>query len=412
MLKRIAVAVLLIVWASVSFAVELRFVAWDYKMSGERGFYESLVRDFERTHPDIKVKFTLGEWSGGAEQQLTAHQLVKKWCDEGKGADIVILPDIWLVEFLNFIEPYDDYAPPNKAREYFPVLYRKGVINERWLAPVWATSTKALIYRKDLFDKAGLHPPRTWSELLNCALKLHDPPRVYAFGLAGKCDYDTSDNFYYFFWSAGGELIRDGRAAINSEAGLKSLRFLRDLIFEYRVTQPDLTQHHRHDVEALFEQGKIAMTEDGPWLVENVRKRAPHLKIGVAPLPIDKFPVTQIITDHIVIMKYSPLKREAAEFVTFATQDKYRLAFTKLGMVPEKPSIASDEHFQADPAWKVFVDIIPTGKSIPKLPWESVELTMQKVLNEVYAGRMEPKAALDEAAAAINKVLERKGGAR
>lgn len=405
---RKSMAVVLL-WLSGLWAEEIQFIAWDYKMPGEKEFYAQLVRDFEAANPGLQVRFTLGEWSGGPSQKLPAHEMVKEWCTEGKGADVVVMPDIWLVEFFDHIEPYDAYAPPGKAQEYFPVLYEKGVIHGRWTGPVWATSTKALIYRADLFEQAGLQPPRTWSDLLDCARKLHRPPEVYAFGLAGKRDYDTSDNFYYFFWSAGGEIITpEGKPGINGEAGLKALQFLRDLIFEHKLTQPSLTEHHRHDTEALFIQGKIAMTENGPWLVESARKRAPQLRVGVAPLPMDKVSVTQTITDHILLMRYSPHKEAAAKFIHFATQDRYRLAFTRLGMVPEKPKVAADTHFQSDPAWKVFVDVIPTGKSLPKLPWERVELTMQKVLNEVYSGKKPVQEALDEVAAVIADVARRR----
>jgi len=405
MLKKMLILVCLLSACGLH-AEEIEFIAWDYKMPGERAFYDTLIREFEAANPGITVKFTLGEWSGGPNQKLPAHDLVQKWCAAGSGPDIVVMPDIWLVEFLDHIEPYGKHAPEGKSREYFPVLYKKGVINGRWTGPVWATSTKALIYRKDLMDEAGLQPPKTWQELLDCAVKLNDPPRVYGFGLAGKLDYDTSDNFYYFFWSAGGKLIGpDGRAGINGQAGVKSLQFLRDLIFKHNVVQPGLTQHHRHDTEELFIQGKIAMTENGPWLVASCRKRAPDLKIGVVPLPVDKLPVTQTITDHMILMGYSRRKDAAAKLMNFATQDQYRLAFTKLGMVPEKPAVAADPHFRNDPAWKVFVDIIPTGRSIPKLPWERVELAMQKALNGVYAGEKDVKVALNEVAVVLDKLI-------
>jgi len=402
----VAAAVLPLLFGAGCERQRLSFVAWDYKMKGEREFYERLVRDFQAARPGVEIEFTLGEWSGSKEQK-PAHDLIRSWVADGTGPDVVVMPDIWITEFAPHIEPYGDHAPPGKASEYFPVLYEKGVFKGKWLGPVWATSTKALVYRSDLFRKAGLQPPRTWNDLLDCARKLNDPPRVFGFGLAGKKDYDTTDNFYYFFWSAGGELIGpDGKSAVNGPEGVKALGFMRDLIFKYRVVQAGFTEHHRHDVERLFEQGKIAMTENGPWMIENLRKRAPNIEFAVAPIPVDKRPVTQIITDHIIIMKYSPRKRLAADFVTFATQDKYRLAFCKLGMVPEKPAVAKDAHFQRDPAWRVFVDIIPTGKSIPKLPWEKVELATQEALHAVYCGKLDVKTALDRIASAINAVIE------
>ena len=91
--------------------------------------------------------------------------------------------------------------------QLFKVLYDKGVYKQKLLGLVWATSTKALFYRKDLFCKAGLSPPQTWEDMLNAAIKLNDPPNVYGLGLPGKREYETDDNLYFFFWSAGGRFF-------------------------------------------------------------------------------------------------------------------------------------------------------------------------------------------------------------
>jgi len=369
-----------------------------YDMPGEREFLDRLAADFAGKEKGIRVRIDLETWND-------AHERIARWIAGGKGPDVVVVPDIWLVEFAHGIEPFDPFAPADLRRQFFPVLLNKGIYKGKLLGLVWATSTKALFYRKDLFDKAGLKPPTTWKEMLEAAIKLNDPPKVYGIGLPGKREYETDDNFYFYLWSAGGRFFDEhGKSAINSEAGVKALQFYVDLINQYHVTQPEVTSWSRKKTRGLFEAGKLAMFATGPWAIESLRKNAPDIAFGVVPFPVDKVPMTQLITDHIVILKGSKRKALAGRFIRFAYRDKYRLEYTKLGLVPEKITVAADEYFRKDPDWKVFIDVIPHGRSVPLIRWEKIGIATREAMYQAITGRKTPKQALDELAETINEI--------
>jgi len=387
------------------YAGELTFQAWKYAMPGEQAFYEQLVTDFSRENPDDTVRFHLGDWEG-------AHEKIAKWVKTGTGPDLVVVPDIWIAEFANGFTPYVDELPAAMRAEFYPLLLDKARLHGKTYGLVWATSTKALFYRTDLFRAAGItHPPRDWDELLADAKKLHRPFGPYGLGIPVKPTYESTDNWYFFFWSAGGEFFDEkGKAAVNSPIGVASLKFYRDLARVYHVTQPEPTSWSRKETRKYFVAGKVAMHANGPWVLGELRKTNPHLPFAVAPLPVapSRPPfkprrITQVITDHLLLAKSCQNRDLALRFIKFAYQTPYRQKFCELGMVPEKIAVGRSAFFQQNRAWKTFVDILPDGKFLPLMKWEPVELAAQRMLYNVFTGRQPVKAALDDLAKVMNE---------
>ncbi len=378
--------------------------AYSYDVPGEKEYYQALEKDFAVPPEGGTIRITIEKWDHAHDQMLD-------WLEAGKGPDLMVVPDIWLAEFAPHIEPFEGYVDAAMEAEFFPVLFNKARYGGHLLGLVWATSTKALFYRTDLFEAAGLKAPTTWAEQLGAAVALHNPPRVYGIGLPGAREYETDDNFFFYFWSAGGRFFDDkGKCTLNSAAGVKALRFYCDLVNRYHVTQPEVTTWSRKGTRGLLEQGKLAMFATGPWGIEQMRKKAPGIPFGVVPLPVDQEPVTQIITDHLVLARYSKRKEEAARFVSFAYSDRYRLAFAKLGLIPEKKAVAADDYFQKDPHWKTFVDVIPSGQTIPLMKWEPIGIAIREAMYQALTGRMTPKESLDEVAEKIDALVTADGG--
>jgi multiple sugar transport system substrate-binding protein len=403
-MRRFATIVALMAAVSVSCAGEIAFQAWNYHMPGEREFYDDLITDFERANPGDTVNFQFGEWDD-------AHDTIAGWLEAGEGPDLVVAPDMWLAEFADELVPYVDDLPEEMKGEFFQVLLNKATWRGHTWGLVWATSTKALFYRTDLFAEAGLsEPPSDWDELVAYAQRMHRWDSPYGLGIPVEPVYESTDNWYFFFWSAGGEFFDDeGKAAVNSPIGVASLKFYRDLARRHHVTQPEPTSWSRKETRKYFIQGKVAMHANGPWTVGDITSTNPDLPFAVAPLPVapDREPfrptrATQVITDHLIMPESCADRDLAMRFIRFAYQDRYRQRFCELGMVPEKKSVARSDFFHDDPAWRIFVDIIPDGKFIPLMKWEPIERAAQKMLYSVFTGRQDVRSALDDLAAVMD----------
>ena len=93
----------------------------------------------------------------------------------------------------------------------WPVIKRKGSDGREhvWAIPYGGALGRVVLYRKDLFDEAGVPYPRndwTWDDFLAAARKISDPQRgIYGVGLGrGK-----HESWYWvtFLWSAGGDVL-------------------------------------------------------------------------------------------------------------------------------------------------------------------------------------------------------------
>ena len=260
-MRRVVCVMLSLALAGPVLAAELTFAAWNYHMPGEREFYDDLIADFQAANPGDKVNFLFDEWND-------AHDRMADWLKTGEGPDLMIVPDIWLAEFAGELVPYVDDLPPEMLSEFFDVLLNKAELHGHNYGLVWATSTKALFYRTDLFAQAGINrPPRDWYELVACASALHHYDSPYGLGIPVKRTYESTDNWYFFFWSAGGEFFdEDGRAAVNSPIGVASLKFYRNLARRWHITQPEPTSWSRKECRQYFIEEKLAMHANGPAL--------------------------------------------------------------------------------------------------------------------------------------------------
>lgn len=122
--------------------------------------------------------------------------------------------------------------------------------------PVMA-SCKTLFYRKDLFRKAGIEgPPETYSEEIEYARKLNNPP-VYGVVFHGKHYSGTVSLINTMIWSCGGDFFDENWNPIfDQEPGVKALTFYCDLI---KYAPPDILAYGWLEVGSVFSQGNAAM---------------------------------------------------------------------------------------------------------------------------------------------------------
>ncbi|MEN6547768.1 MAG: extracellular solute-binding protein [Armatimonadia bacterium] len=100
-----------------------------------------------------------------------------------------------------------------------------------WAAP-YGVVVMALMYRKDLFKKAGIDPdsaPQNWDELYDYALRTSDPEKgVWGLGMVTKTD--AAWNFMSLLWSAGSNAVVQDKsgnwmAAYDDEGAVKATKF-------------------------------------------------------------------------------------------------------------------------------------------------------------------------------------------
>ncbi len=123
--------------------------------------------------------------------------------------------------------------------------------------------TVALVYNKTLFRKAGEAFPTadwTWQTLVEVAANIQRKTGKYGFA----APYENQSGFYNLVYQAGGYVVENGKAGHSEPAGRKAIHFWHDLMNKYKVS-PDYSVLSATDMNALFQQGDVAMQFLGSW---------------------------------------------------------------------------------------------------------------------------------------------------
>lgn len=125
-----------------------------------------------------------------------------------------------------------------------------------------------LIYRRDLFEEAGLEPPDTYERILAAAEALHDPGGQI-FGITAStdpADVFTQQTFEHFALANGCRLIDGDEIALNSPECVEAIETYRTLITDYSpgsVQSVDTTR-------STYFAGQAAMLLWSPYILDEM----------------------------------------------------------------------------------------------------------------------------------------------
>ena len=113
-------------------------------------------------------------------------------------------------------------------------------------------------YRKDLFDAAGLKPPTTIDEWVAAAKALTSPEKKqYGTTMTLKAGDGFQNDFTYYLRTYGGDWYdKDWKVTIDSEAGLKALTTMKELM---KYAPPNVLAFHNDESTVAMQQGLTAM---------------------------------------------------------------------------------------------------------------------------------------------------------
>jgi multiple sugar transport system substrate-binding protein len=371
--------------------VQLRFVVMDYdeKMRPDT---EALVKEFNASQDEIEVKLEVLNWSDG-EQILTTQ------VSAGQAPDLANASAQFMgaMNGINEAQPLDELLSKEFLANFQPSGIEAFTINGKLIAMPYFLDPRAMYYRKDLFEKAGLKPPETWDDVIAAVEKLNNPPDMNAMGAAFSFKSDAMDYWWYAWLGANGAdgntdlWDENGKSRFNTPEAIAATQFLVDLAQKYKAFNPDhITASRDADLQPLFYNGKLAMLETGSWFPTLLKNNAPDLQVGVAAIPVAKAGmkhVTAFWPDAVMMFKQTKHPKEAAKFLEWIFNKENRLLFAKQrGVIPERIDVGTDPAYAVGDTEKFFVEQLKTARNSYETPFPD---TLFKVLREVetYVGR-------------------------
>lgn len=127
------------------------------------------------------------------------------------------------------------------------------------------TEWQTLFYRKDLFEKAGLQPPKTLEELEVAAKKLNDPDNgVYGIVSRGQRGAAVTQ-FSSYLYANGGDFLKDGKCVLDTPEAVKAMQYYGKILHDYGPS--GVTNMSWPQAQALMASGKVAMWTDASTLL-------------------------------------------------------------------------------------------------------------------------------------------------
>lgn len=334
---------------------------WTGFTGGDRPGYDTIVKDFNASHPNIHVTMTVQPWD------TIGQKLPSAWLT-GQGPDIAAPssdPNA-IAQYVktNSVLPITDTGDGDmkvNTSKLAPGTVTEFTYNGKLYAVPANFATLSLYYNKKAFAAAGISgPPTTVAELQTDAKKLtlDNGQKQYGISLA---DNQTIQMWPILQWLEGGDIVDSkGCSVLQTSAGQKSLSTWSDLVVNDKISPVGQTGAQ---ADSLFSAGKAAMEINGPWAAPGYKAAGIDLGIAKVPVGVDGSSVTLGSTAPLAISAKTKHPQEAQEFLAYWTSKSVQEKFSlQTGFPPLRTDLSDDAKLKADPTVSVFTSQVPDSR--------------------------------------------------
>jgi len=310
------------------------------------------------------------------------------------------------------------YDPEDLVKAYREVPQFDGKL---YGIPVYGEST-FLMYRKDIFNEYKIPVPKTMDELYEAAriIKEKTDGKVAGITLRGEQGIHNVYSWAAFLWSYGGQWFdEDGKCVINSPEGIEATEFYVKLLKDCGPV--GVSNFGWEENRLAFTQGHAAMiidaTVNGAYN-EDKENSSVAGKVGYAPAPVQsknpKGGANSLAVHCMYISKFSKNQEAAWKFITWATSKDIQEKMLEIEANSGISSMGAMDNKTFIDKYGTFIDAMLAALDssnpnyLPQIPEanEIINIT-GTAISQVLVGSSDAKTALDDAAAQINKILNK-----
>ena len=378
---------------------------WDGGDGTKSALLRELIAQYEQMHPNVTVKFETDVKSLKVAAAIAA----------GTAPAIFEASDANLQKYIvaKAVEPLPPAAWGQTGVDGVVALYLPHVLDaitagHSLYAVPDQLNAHSLYINNRLFRAAGLDPakdaPKTWDDVarLNKMLTRKQGDRVVQKGFEMRyvCDdgHWQAHMFHILVYQAGGDVIKNGRAAFNSEAGQRALATWKSLVVAPAVTNNTCSSPYQD-----FAVEQDAMTFAGPHVGKIVERINPAMQgnYTVAPLP-------QLRPDHPAALIYS----FNWTVNTRASAAQKRVAWDLIHFMSSKPEVwwQRIQFLQGTKDWlgmpvarntpfmSAFTHDMSVGRPLGRTTYYAdLQTIIARMVDKVVLKDVDPKSALAEA---------------
>ena len=374
------------------------------------------LKRFMELNPGVRVE--LQRTPDDASQR---HQLYVQWLNARVGNPSILQLDVvWTPEFAaaGWVLPLDKYGPPRG--EFFPATITANTWAGKLYALPWFADVGLLYRRTDLVP----NEPKTLEEMVTdaqAAMSRRGGPR-YGIVWQGARYEGLITGFVEYLGAFGGRIIDDkGEVVVNRPEAVRALEFMRDELYKTNVAPLDVLTWHEEEARFAFQNGNAVFMRNWPYPVAAMSDTAQSKvagKFAVSPMPASGnapggHSTAALGGAQLAINAYADHPDAAYKLIAYLTAPAQMLERAQaVGQYPTRPALYTDARLRTaiaiplDNARRAIESATP--RPVTPIYTELSEI-LQIELHRALVRQVEPREALNSAAARINALIERTG---
>ncbi|WP_151482192.1 extracellular solute-binding protein [Streptomyces albicerus] len=380
---------------------------WDTSnATNEAPVYKALAKEFEKANPGIKVKYVNVPFDQAQNKFDTAAG--------SKGAPDILRSEVgWTPAFAkkSYLLPLDGTEALADQSKFQASLIEQAKYEGKTYGVPLVTDTLALVYNKELFEKAGIsEAPKTWADLKKAAATIKDKTGVDGYWGSTQAYYAQS-----FLYGEGTDTVDADakKITVASAEAKKGYETWQGLFDGKGLHKADTTADAYAHIQDAFVSGKVAAIVQGPWEITNFYKGSAFkdkANLGIATVPAGSSGKAGAPTGGHNLSVYAGSDKAHQEaslkFVKFMTSAKSQETIAlKNSTLPTRDDAYTAE-VKADPGIAGYQGVLSAAQPRPALPeYSSLWGPLDTELPKIAGGKESLDKGLSNAETAIAKLV-------
>ena len=332
----------------------------------------SICDKFEEAHPGVTVELV-------SPPSENANTKIAQMLMAEEKIDVLEVRDQTFAQYSNngWLGTLDEYLEGWEGRDTLSEttkFYMNAYTDETYMVP-YGFYEKALYYRQDWFEEAGIEVPETWEELVDAAIALTDPEQNrYGYSFRGGSmgfsylDYITTSNvgadglasLIYNVFTGEDSTIYSTQEALDAAELYKKL-------FEEGSPKDSIAWGFTEMVQG-FVGGTTAMLIQDPEVITSCKENMEDGTWGVAPIPKGTIGQGLIPTGFAGwgITSYTEYADLAAELVLFLSEEENNTYFTELNsLIPIHTTAAENSEIFKSESFSGYMEMLQNPDVYP-----------------------------------------------
>lgn len=346
-------------------------------------------------------KVTLVPMPASTTDQFGQYRL---WLAAGNSdIDVYQTDVIWAPQLADqFVDLKD--AAKDVIKDHFPSIIESQTVNGKLAALPYFTDAPALYYRKDLLDKYGKQPPKTWDEMAAIAKEIQDKEReagnkdMWGFVFQGNA-YEglTCDALEWVKSHGGGQIVEpDGSISINNEKAVKALETAKSWV---GTISPDGSlAYQEEDTRGIWQKGNAVFMRNWPYAyaLGNGDDSAVKGKFETVALPSGGEGGQSAATLggwNVAVSKYSKHQEAAISLALYLSgPEAQKMNALLASHLPTLQALYDDAEIKEKqpiiPQWKeVFLNAVPRPSAPTKGKYNEVSSKFWSAVHDTLSGK-------------------------